>query len=640
MFGIALLVRLAHVAAIRDSAGVLHPWIDPAAYLARAQEILAGRWFPEDVFFQDPLYPYLLAGLQALSGGWRLGPYVGHAVVGAASCGLLVLLGRRFSSPTAGVVAGFLAALYAPWVYQDGQLEKHSFALAAFLGALLAFPGTGPIRWGRVALSAVLLGAGGILRGNFLLVAPALALVAALQAQGAGLLRRCLVVGAFGLAALAPILPFTIHNVRVSGTFLLTTAQAGTSFYLGNNPQNSSGGVHHLSFVRQVPEHEPDDWKREAERRAGRTLTRAEISSFWFRESLHHIVRDPGLGWWCMLLAKKMELALNAYEVPDNTSIQWVERFSPVVRWSPVRFATIGPLGLLGALWALRRLRARLPIFVAFGVYAATMLLFPVSERFRALLAAAFLLAAGEALVELARAAATRRFGVLAVGTLGLAASVVAVDHEPWLQTEDTNLRERNALLKSYHDEAAAWINAREWARAEAVLQEAMTDPWRATKARLNLDLAIVLWYGQGRLDEAKALAVKSVPALLGSGESVPDGYRLYADLVEAGGDREEASYWRARFEAAETFDAPSLVEHARRALAAGDSARATGILDELVFVDGLRPARVAPAAAYEMLARLLLARGKERRASEITQSLLDRTGAVPDDLRPLLPAR
>ncbi|HEX8203370.1 MAG TPA: hypothetical protein VF590_23035, partial [Isosphaeraceae bacterium] len=39
------------------------PWVDEGAYWSRAGAILGGAWLPEEPFYQDPLWPYLLAGL-------------------------------------------------------------------------------------------------------------------------------------------------------------------------------------------------------------------------------------------------------------------------------------------------------------------------------------------------------------------------------------------------------------------------------------------------------------------------------------------------------------------------------------------------------------------------------------------------
>src|SRR5262249_55761808 len=65
---LALVLRLSFAMAY-----AAHPigrvtWVDEGAYAERAQAILGGAWLPEAPFFQDPLYPYLLAGVMVAFG--------------------------------------------------------------------------------------------------------------------------------------------------------------------------------------------------------------------------------------------------------------------------------------------------------------------------------------------------------------------------------------------------------------------------------------------------------------------------------------------------------------------------------------------------------------------------------------------
>jgi hypothetical protein len=552
---------------------------------------------------------------------------VGHAFVGALGCVSLVFLGRRSSTARAGAIAGAVAAVYAPFLYLDGMLEKNAFTIATLMWALVAFPDAGMVSargWRRAAMSGFLLGCGALLRGNYLLLIPALGAALAWEWRGRGAARALAGAALFVGSALAPIAPFTIHNYRASGDFILTTAQSGTVLYLGNNPENSSGGIHALSFNRQIPEFEADDWKREAERRVGRAMTRKEVSAFWFGAAWGHITKDPGLGWWAVLLARKAELIVNRYEIPDNTTIEYVGRLSPLVGRNPVRFATMAPVGLLGLLWMLAGWRRRAPFLLACAVYEATLLLFPISDRFRAPFAAFTIVGFGAMADAIWTWARSQQWRKVAAAGAGIAAMAVVVNHDPWLQPANTNIRPQNALLKGVHDEAEAWIGAGEWDRAERVLRAAMKDPWLAKKARLNLDLARVRWYGRHDLAGAHALTSKSVKALMDEGESVPAGYQLYSEVTRAQGYGDVADYWEARAEAASTSDPAGLAARASQLSKAGDSSRAMG---------RARPAAEPPAEAYVQLARLLLARGDRVRAADVVKALAARGGVVPGDL-------
>src|ERR1700733_5440935 len=66
--GVALTLRLAYASEFAGHPLGRLPWVDEGAYYTRAQAILNGSWLPERPFYQDPLYPYLLAGLMRIVG--------------------------------------------------------------------------------------------------------------------------------------------------------------------------------------------------------------------------------------------------------------------------------------------------------------------------------------------------------------------------------------------------------------------------------------------------------------------------------------------------------------------------------------------------------------------------------------------
>jgi len=69
---------------------------DGKQYAAWAQEIAGGQWLGTSVFYQAPLYPYLLALLYKVAGPDPGYVRVVQIVLGSASCLLLAQAGRRF----------------------------------------------------------------------------------------------------------------------------------------------------------------------------------------------------------------------------------------------------------------------------------------------------------------------------------------------------------------------------------------------------------------------------------------------------------------------------------------------------------------------------------------------------------------
>src|SRR5213593_202954 len=139
IFATALAVRLVHVWQIRASPFFSVLMGDSHGYDDWAQRIAGGDWIGREVFYQAPLYPYLLGVIYAIGGRSLLLVRVIQAVIGSASCALLGLAASRLFSRCAilrqaqngpepgrraGVVAGLMLALYAPAIFFDGLLQK------------------------------------------------------------------------------------------------------------------------------------------------------------------------------------------------------------------------------------------------------------------------------------------------------------------------------------------------------------------------------------------------------------------------------------------------------------------------------------------------------------------------------------
>src|SRR4029077_7489673 len=90
-----------------------------------------------EVFYQAPLYPYLLAALHGIFGHGPLVARAAQAVLGAAACALVADAGRRLFSRAVGVGAGLLLAAYGPALFFGGIIQKACLDL--FLTAALVW---------------------------------------------------------------------------------------------------------------------------------------------------------------------------------------------------------------------------------------------------------------------------------------------------------------------------------------------------------------------------------------------------------------------------------------------------------------------------------------------------------------------
>src|SRR5688572_10827867 len=135
IFFLALAVRLLALFELSGSPWNEVPLGDARHFDEWGLRIAAGEWRGSEAFYQAPLYPYLLGCVYAVFGHVPGLVRVLQCLLGAQAAVWIARGTRRFASARASVAAGCLAALYAPAVWYDLQLEKTS--LATSLSALL-----------------------------------------------------------------------------------------------------------------------------------------------------------------------------------------------------------------------------------------------------------------------------------------------------------------------------------------------------------------------------------------------------------------------------------------------------------------------------------------------------------------------
>src|SRR3954470_5484830 len=124
IFAVALLVRLVHVWQLRSSPFFATLMGDSRSYDEWARQIAGGDWLGHEVFYQAPLYPYLLGAIYTVAGRHLLLVRIIQALIGSLSCALLASAAARLFSPRTGIAAGLMLALYAPAIFFDGLLQK------------------------------------------------------------------------------------------------------------------------------------------------------------------------------------------------------------------------------------------------------------------------------------------------------------------------------------------------------------------------------------------------------------------------------------------------------------------------------------------------------------------------------------
>jgi tetratricopeptide (TPR) repeat protein len=380
ILAVAFSVRMAHWASVRGAPFVASLIVDSREYDGWAQQIVAGDWLGQRVFFQAPLYPYLLAVVYKTAGRNLDAIYLLQIVAAVTGIWALYRAGRAMGGDVLGLFAAALAALYAPFIFYDVQLLKESLAVTVTCFLLWSVAGRGDTPLFRWLAAGVLLGVLALLRENAMVAAPVLALLA--YRRGMRWQTFAARAGVFVLGVVLPLVPVAVRNGMVGGDYLPTTSQGGANFYIGNNA-SADGTYRSIVPGKQVPTLERLESTRVAELAMGRSLTPAEVSSYWMRQALGWAASHP---WdFTRLQARKLGMYWSWYEWPDSVDYYWMRARSAVLRWPLVEFSSISLLAIAGiwVLWRGRRLPAFAPAWAFGATWMVSTIVFFLFSRYR-----------------------------------------------------------------------------------------------------------------------------------------------------------------------------------------------------------------------------------------------------------------
>jgi 4-amino-4-deoxy-L-arabinose transferase-like glycosyltransferase len=371
VFLLALVVRLlvAGLTVGLDTPAVWEPASDSRIHLQIVESLLSGKGYSQDgipVATTPPLYVLFLAGLYGA--GATPGVVRGlQALLGAAACLLVYLVGRKMFDGQVALLAALLLAVHPAYSYVAGlHLTENAF-LPLLLLALLCAARLSPRPSAR---EAVVLGAaaglGSLARAAFLGFLPLLLAWIVLRhgPRWAGAYRTAVLVF-LGFAAV--LAPWTLRNALVLRAFVPVQSNGALVFWAGNNPHADGGLVWPTSRTWTGPK-PPDDG-----RYGWRDLTVAQENAVYFREALRWIRENPGD--YLRLLGKKLARLYGFTRATDGTALD-----APVA-------AQAFQLGLYGfaaagaCLPAARRGPAPL-LFLLFAFTNATALVFSGASRY------------------------------------------------------------------------------------------------------------------------------------------------------------------------------------------------------------------------------------------------------------------
>ena len=385
-------LRCLYVFQSTDSPFFDFPQVDAKTYTDTAIRLADGQWQGDpEPFWQPPLYPYFLGLVFWISSPGYYLPRLIQAGLGALNCVLVYLLGRRIFSPSLGLAAAGLAAVYGPFLFFDAEFLPPALALFLDLLLLLSLPwAVAAGRYWRLLVPGLLLGLSALCVSNILLFVPFVLLwifwqrSATISGHPLPLLpQRLLRPLLFLVGALLIIAPVSLRNYLVGHDYVLISSNAGINFYIGNN----------ADYEKTVRIQPGPEWRALVARpgnEAGLTQP-SQKSRFFLNQGLEFIRQHPGA--YVRLLLDKLHLFWHGYEIGRNQDLYYARYFSSLLSlllwesWIAFPFGLLAPLALVGIGLGWKRGIWRQPgpalLLLFLLSYALSVILFFVSARYR-----------------------------------------------------------------------------------------------------------------------------------------------------------------------------------------------------------------------------------------------------------------
>ena len=363
--------------------------LDTTAYVELAKRVVAGDVaLGPGLYYVSPLYIYFLALIYAVTKSFTAARIV-QAALGTLAVALIFFTARAWFGRRAGWAAAVLAGSCGVFAYYEALILQSSldvFLTACALWLLTLALKRDERRW--PFLAGVAFGIASLNRPNMIVPAVVIVLVLIVRRQ----IRIAAILFAGLVIALAPV---TIRNIAVAHQFAFVSSHGGINFYIGNG-EGATGYFHSVPGMPSTVEGLAFDARRVAERAAGRRLSDADVSSY-YSDLAWTWIRGHPIAWLRLIVWKSYAL-LNTAHISTPFSYP----FYAYDTGSLLKLLFIGPwlivpLGILG-------LVRRPPhiVWLSFvPAYAASVVIFFVTERYKLPLFVALAIAAGVAADEL-----------------------------------------------------------------------------------------------------------------------------------------------------------------------------------------------------------------------------------------------
>ena len=421
---LALWLRLVYVSELPgQTIGELQPLDyllgDAARYDSVATNLLEGKGFrntkgENPIPVLPPAYPTFLAATYKLTAHSFTAVRVAQAVIGAATCAVVYLIGLRAFNTASGLVAALLMAIYPWFIYYNRLLITETLFIFLLSLAVLAmlWAAERPVLR-NLALAGVLLALVNLTHSTALLLPPLFAvwLIVAL-----GLKQGARSAAVFLAAFVLALVPWTARNFIQYDQLIAVAAHGGTALYVANNP-NAIPDQYHSSKLRDYVRADMDEVEGKPFLEKDRILRNKAIN--YIRDNPRTFVSNA---WQRLQLFWRDVPARPVFNTPFLGSRLYLENIDGIVLWM---FA-------FGALAALSRWRSATLLLLVPLQFSLTHLFFPVMVNARSRVGAM------EVVMVLAAFAVYAAWRLLALTPLAWQAARSGIRERSWHDSWET----------------------------------------------------------------------------------------------------------------------------------------------------------------------------------------------------------
>lgn len=384
IFFTALSVRLLYLYESSDNPSFTAPTVDSETYDNMARTLAQQGRISEDFFWQPLFYPVFLSTVYYFTDNSIVCAKVIQSVLGALTCAMVFLLGRKFLSNVLALFAALVTAFYAPLFFFETELLASGWASfwAVVLVLLFIEASEKNALWILIILG-LFGGLSAITRPTFLpfFFFGCLWLMAVSFNKSnkytKSLFKLLIIIAGFALI----IIPVSVLNLKTTGHFGFMPASGGINFYIGNNSNidktlsaRPGWGWEELTTLPQRNGVKDNLWAEQD----------------WFYEKVFDFIKENPLLYLKGLAYKSLQF-INSREIPRNVEIYLFGRWSLLlkalcfkVKGFGFPFGVLLPFTIIGLINYWHKIPTQLKLFLLF--YSMSIILVFVTARYRIVL--------------------------------------------------------------------------------------------------------------------------------------------------------------------------------------------------------------------------------------------------------------